>query len=428
LFLPVQAPRDVPAAPGQEGTDADYHFAEEGIEDDRNNITPLAHVVLIAEDNPETAGLLLDRARANGYKGVVATRGYSALTLAREFHPDGITLDVSLPDLDGWKVLGRLKSDLSTRHIPVFVVSADAEPENALKNGAVRFLGKPLATESVDDVFARMHRMRDQPAGTVLLVEDDETQRNSLRELLGDTPELQVASNGAEALEFLADKAFDCVVVDLMLPDTSGFDLIQQIRREHAQTPIIVYTGKHLSPDEESQLNRLTQTVIVKDVRSPERLYDQVALWLHRKIAELPQAGRETIQRLNDPNALLAGKKVLIVDDDVRNIFAMTSLLERHHMNVMSAEQGETALQLLKDGTGFDIVLMDIMMPEMDGYEVMKAIRGMYGFQELPIIALTAKAMKGDREKCIDAGASDYISKPVDTDRLLTMLRTWLYR
>ncbi|RYD48650.1 MAG: response regulator, partial [Verrucomicrobiaceae bacterium] len=194
------------------------------------------------------------------------------------------------------------------------------------------------------------------------------------------------------------------------------------------QMPIIVYTGKNLSTDEEAQLNRLTQTVIVKDVRSPERLYDQVALWLHRKVSELPQPGRETIQRLNDPNTLLAAKRVLIVDDDVRNIFAMTSLLERHHMDVMSAEQGETALQLLKGGTTFDIVLMDIMMPEMDGYEVMKAIRGMYGFQELPIIALTAKAMKGDREKCIDAGASDYISKPVDTDRLLTMLRTWLYR
>jgi CheY-like chemotaxis protein len=216
--------------------------------------------------------------------------------------------------------------------------------------------------------------------------------------------------------------------VDLMLPGTSGFEVIEHIRDQFPQMPIIVYTGKHLSTEEEAHLNRLTQTVIVKDVRSPERLYDQVALWLHRKVSELPQNGRETVQRLNDPNTLLAGKRVLIVDDDVRNIFAMTSLLERHHMDVISAEQGETALQLLKDGSTFDIVLMDIMMPEMDGYEVMKAIRGMYGFKELPIIALTAKAMKGDREKCIDAGASDYISKPVDTDRLLTMLRTWLYR
>ena len=221
---------------------------------------------------------------------------------------------------------------------------------------------------------------------------------------------------------------FDCVVVDLMLPGASGFELIGEIRARYPQLPVIVYTGKSLSQEEEETLNRMAQTIIVKDVRSPERLYDQVALWLHRKVASLPQPGRETIQRLNDPNALLAGKNVLIVDDDVRNIFAMTSLLERHDMNVVSAEQGATALKLLQEGSPFDIILMDIMMPEMDGYEVMRAIRGMYGFQELPIIALTAKAMKGDREKCIDAGASDYISKPVDTDRLLTMLRTWLYR
>ncbi|MDB6077411.1 MAG: multi-sensor hybrid histidine kinase, partial [Akkermansiaceae bacterium] len=333
-----------------------------------------------------------------------------------------------LPDLEGWKVLSRLKSDLSTRHVPVFVVSADAEPENALKNGAIRFLSKPLEPGSVDQVFERMLQMRDTPAGTLLVVEDDEVQRNSIGELLSDTPRLLTAADGAEALRILAESHCDCVVVDLMLPDTSGFDLIQHIRREHAEMPVIVYTGRNLSQEEETLLNRLTQTIIVKDVRSPERLYDQVALWLHRKVAELPQHGRETVQRLNDPNALLGGKRVLIVDDDVRNIFAMTSLLERLRMEVVSAEQGETAIQLLKEGTEFDIVLMDIMMPEMDGYEVMKIIRGMFGFQELPIIALTAKAMKGDREKCIDAGASDYISKPVDTDRLLTMLRTWLYR
>jgi len=404
------------------------NFFDEVVADDRSNISPLDHVALIVEDNHDTAGMLLARARANGFKGVVATRGYSALTMAREFQPEGITLDVSLPDLDGWKVLSRLKSDLSTRHIPVFIVSADSEPENALKNGAIRFLDKPLDVGSVDGVFERMRQMRDTPGGTVLLVEDDETQRNSLGELLSDTPNLVSVGDAAEAFKVLESTPCDCVIVDLMLPGTSGFEVIEHIRSEFPQMPIIVYTGKHLSADEETQLNRLTQTIIVKDVRSPERLYDQVALWLHRKVSELPQAGRETVQRLNDPNTLLAGKRVLIVDDDVRNIFAMTSLLERHHMDVMSAEQGETALQLLKGGTTFDIVLMDIMMPEMDGYEVMKVIRGMYGFQELPIIALTAKAMKGDREKCIDAGASDYISKPVDTDRLLTMLRTWLYR
>jgi signal transduction histidine kinase/CheY-like chemotaxis protein/HAMP domain-containing protein len=435
LFLPLQSPATereyLETSDPDTKTDIDIeemNFFDEVIADDRSNISPLDHVALIVEDNHDTAGMLLARARAHGFKGVIATRGYSALTMAREFQPEGITLDVSLPDLDGWKVLSRLKSDLSTRHIPVFIVSADSEPENALKNGAIRFLDKPLDLGSVDGVFERMRQMRETPCGTVLLVEDDETQRNSLGELLADTPNLLSAADAGEAFKILESTPCDCVIVDLMLPGTSGFEVIEHIRREFPQMPVIVYTGKHLSPSEEAELNRLTQTIIVKDVRSPERLYDQVALWLHRKVSELPQAGRETVQRLNDPNTLLAGKRVLIVDDDVRNIFAMTSLLERHHMDVMSAEQGETALQLLKGGTAFDIVLMDIMMPEMDGYEVMKAIRGMYGFQELPIIALTAKAMKGDREKCIDAGASDYISKPVDTDRLLTMLRTWLYR
>jgi CheY-like chemotaxis protein len=399
------------------------------VEDDRANISPDDHVALIVEDNLDTANLLLTRARAKGCKGLVATRGYAALLMVREYQPDGITLDVSLPDIDGWKVLNRLKSDLSARHIPVFVVSAEVEPENALKEGAIQFLSKPLDLPSVDNVFERMRQMRDNPTGRLLVVEDDETQRNSLKELLSDTPDLHAVGTAEDALEALGSgDGYDCVVVDLMLPGASGFELIEEIRARHPQLPVVVYTGKSLSQEEEEILNRMAQTIIVKDVRSPERLYDQVALWLHRKVASLPQPGRETIQRLNDPNALLAGKNVLIVDDDVRNIFAMTSLLERHNMHVVSAEQGITALRLLQEGRSFDIILMDIMMPEMDGYEVMRAIRGMFGFQELPIIALTAKAMKGDREKCIDAGASDYISKPVDTDRLLTMLRTWLYR
>jgi HAMP domain-containing protein/signal transduction histidine kinase/CheY-like chemotaxis protein len=432
LFLPLRPPassafevaEDIESAEAAEFSDP-----EPLVEDDRANISPDDHVALIVEDNLDTANLLLTRARAKGFKGLVATRGFAALLMVREYQPDGITLDVSLPDIDGWKVLNRLKSDLSTRHIPVFVVSAEVEPENALKEGAIQFLSKPLDLPSVDDVFERMRQMRDNPTGRLLVVEDDETQRNSLKELLSDTPDLHAVGTAEDALEALGSgDGYDCVVVDLMLPGASGFELIEEIRARHPQLPVIVYTGKSLSQEEEEVLNRMAQTIIVKDVRSPERLYDQVALWLHRKVASLPQPGRETIQRLNDPNALLAGKNVLIVDDDVRNIFAMTSLLERHNMHVVSAEQGITALRLLQEGRSFDIILMDIMMPEMDGYEVMRAIRGMYGFQELPIIALTAKAMKGDREKCIDAGASDYISKPVDTDRLLTMLRTWLYR
>ena len=264
----------------------------------------------------------------------------------------------------------------------------------------------------------------------MLLIEDDETQRNSIRELIGnETAHSSTQPTASEALGALSRESFDCVVLDLMLPDMSGFELIEKIRDEHAHLPIIVYTAKDFTAEEEEKLNRVAQTTIVKDVRSPERLFDQTALWLHREIADsCPKRSASILQRLHDPDAILAGKKVLIVDDDIRNIFAMTSMLERYKMEVHSAETGKAAIELLENDPGIDLVLMDIMLPEMDGYETIRAIRKMYGFEQLPIIALTAKAMKGDREKCIDAGASDYIAKPVDTERLLTLLRNWLHR
>jgi CheY-like chemotaxis protein len=281
----------------------------------------------------------------------------------------------------------------------------------------------------VEEVFEKARQMHGDGAKKLLVIEDDETQRNSIRELIGNgTAHLTDAADGGEALAKLNAESFDCVVVDLMLPDMSGFELIDKIRAQHTHMPIIVYTGKDLSKDEEEKLNRMAQTTIVKDVRSPERLYDQTALWLHRDASQLPEDKRELLRRLHDPNAILAGKKVLIVDDDVRNIFAMTSMLERFKMDVLSAETGRVAIESLQTNQGIDVVLMDIMLPEMDGYETMRAIRNMYGFGELPIIALTAKAMKGDREKCIEAGASDYVSKPVDTERLITLLRNWLHR
>jgi len=229
-------------------------------------------------------------------------------------------------------------------------------------------------------------------------------------------------------LDAMARQPFDCIVLDLMLPDISGFDLIEKIRSQNKKLPIIVYTAKDLTADEEKKLNRIAQTVIVKDVRSPERLFDQTALWLHRDVARLPEEKQTILTRLHDPDAVLAGKKVLIVDDDIRNIFAMTSMLERYKMDVISAETGQAAIETLQKTDDVDLVLMDIMLPEMDGYQTMQRIRKMYGFEQLPIIALTAKAMKGDREKCIDAGASDYIAKPVETERLLTLLRNWVHR
>jgi HAMP domain-containing protein/CheY-like chemotaxis protein/signal transduction histidine kinase len=397
--------------------------------DDRVNILPGEKSVLIIEDDRDFAQWLLDVAHQNGFKAVVTPRGKTALELVREFAPAAITLDLSLPDVDGWQILSRLKSDLTTRHIPVFVISAQDEPENALKQGALRFLTKPIDEAQITQVFEKAHEMGESKAKKLLVIEDDEHQRNGIRELIGnETAHLIDAPDARTALDKLQNERVDCVVLDLLLPDMSGFELIEKIRDENEHLPIIVYTAKDLSREEEEKLNRIAQTTIVKNVRSPERLFDQTALWLHRDAASLPEDKREILRRLHDPNALLSGKKVLIVDDDIRNIFAMTSMLERYKMDVKSAETGKAALELLQSEPDTDLVLMDIMLPEMDGYETMRAIRKMYGFEQLPIIALTAKAMKGDREKCIDAGASDYISKPVDTERLLTLLRSWLHR
>jgi CheY-like chemotaxis protein/signal transduction histidine kinase len=397
--------------------------------DDRANILPGEKSVLIIEDDRDFAQWLLDVARQNGFKAVVSPRGKEAFDLVREFSPAAITLDLSLPDMDGWHILNRLKSDLATRHIPVFVISAREEPQNALRMGAMRFLTKPIDEAQIRQIFEKANEMDATAAKKLLLIEDDETQRSSIRELIGNqTAHIVEASDGGGALERLRNEPVDCVVLDLMLPDMSGFELIEKIRDEHAHLPIIVYTAKDLSQEEEEQLNRIAQTTIVKTVRSPERLFDQTALWLHRDASTLPEDKREMLRRLNDPNEILARRKVLIVDDDIRNIFAMTSMLERYKMEVHSAETGKAALALLQAKPDTDLVLMDIMLPEMDGYETIRAVRQMYGFEQLPIIALTAKAMKGDREKCIDAGASDYISKPVDTERLLTLLRNWLHR
>ncbi|HZE13716.1 MAG TPA: response regulator, partial [Chthoniobacterales bacterium] len=399
------------------------------LNDDRANILPGEKSVLIIEDDPDFAQWLVDVARQNGFKAVVTPRGKSGLNLVREFSPAAITLDLSLPDMDGWHILNRLKSDLATRHIPVFVISAREEPRNALRMGALRFFTKPIDEAQIRQIFEKANEMDQTKAKKLLVVEDDETQRSSIRELVGNsTAKVVEASDGSAALQMLRTEPVDCVVLDLMLPDMSGFELIEKIRSENEHLPIIVYTAKDLSEEEEEKLNRIAQTTIVKTVRSPERLFDQTALWLHRDASSLPEDKQEMLRRLNDPNEILAGKKVVIVDDDIRNIFAMTSMLERYKMDVHSAETGKAALELLNAEPDTDLVLMDIMLPEMDGYETIRAVRKMYGFEQLPIIALTAKAMKGDREKCIDAGASDYISKPVDSERLLTLLRNWLHR
>ncbi|WP_045234103.1 response regulator, partial [Deinococcus pimensis] len=386
---------------------------------------------VVVEDDPAFAGVLLDLARERGFKGLVATRGDAALTLAAQYRPTAITLDLHLPDTSGWSVLDRLKHDGATRHIPVHIISSDEESLLGRKLGALDFLTKSPDRDALHRAFGKIDDFLARRVKNLLVVEDDTDQRRSIVELIGNgdvktTP----VTTGQEALAAMRATAFDCVVLDLKLPDMSGFDLIKEMQKDPAlrALPIIVYTAADLTRSQETQLRRVAKSIIVKDVRSPERLLDEVTLFLHRVEANLPEPQRQLIEsvRKNDPQ--LAGKRVLVVDDDIRNIFALTAVLERHGMQVYTAENGRDAIGLLDSTPGIDIVLMDVMMPELDGYETTRLIRQSGKYKNLPIISLTAKAMPGDREKSIESGSSDYISKPVNTDKLLSLLRVWLYR
>ncbi|MEG4814769.1 HAMP domain-containing protein [Microcoleus sp. K5-D4] len=401
------------------------------ISDDRENIESDDRVLLIIEDDVNFARILLDMAQEQGFKGLVALRSDIGLAMAREFKPTAIMLDLNLPVMDGWTVLDRLKHDPSTRHIPVHIVSVEEGRQRSLQLGAIAYLQKPVSREALSKALTDIKGFVERPVKNLLVVEDDEIQRLSIVDLIGNHDVSTTAvGSGAEALEILKSGHFDCVVLDLGLPDMTGFELIEQIKQEATlkSLPLIIYTGKELTRSEEGQLKRMAETIIVKDVRSPERLLDETALFLHRVQANLPEPKRQMLEQLYQTDSTLAGKTVLIVDDDMRNIFALTSMLERHKMEVVYAENGREGIAKLQNTPEINIVLMDVMMPEMDGYETMQAIRNMPQFASLPMIALTAKAMKGDREKCIEAGASDYITKPVDTEQLLSLLRVWLYR
>jgi CheY-like chemotaxis protein/signal transduction histidine kinase/HAMP domain-containing protein len=401
------------------------------VRDDRETIEAGDRVLLIIEDDVPFARILLDLARERGFKGIVALRGDAGLALARKWKPDAITLDLQLPIVDGWSVLDRLKHDPQTRHIPVHVISVMEGRQRSLHQGAIAYLQKPVTKDALETSLGNIRQFVDRAVRRLLVVEDDATQRKSIVELIGES-DVQITAVGtaAEALDALNNDQFDCMVLDLGLPDMNGVDLIEQLKAEGKlqDLPIIVYTAKDLTRGEETELRRVAETIIVKDVSSMERLLDETALFLHRVEANLPQAKRRMLEQVHKSDPTLAGKTVLIVDDDVRNIFALTSVLERQHMHVVYAENGRDGIEILQQTPHVDVVLLDIMMPEMDGYETATAIRQDDRFRTLPIIALTAKAMKGDREKCIAAGASDYITKPVDTEQLLSLLRVWLYR
>jgi CheY-like chemotaxis protein len=423
-MLPASTPQ-----PATETSTEEPVILEAAIEDDRRDVAPGDKVLLIIEDDAGYAQVLLEKARAKGFKGIVAQRGASALALARELKPAAVTLDLHLPDLDGWHVLDRLKIDLATRHIPVHIISVEQDPEPTRSQGALGFVTKSDKSDSLESAFDQLKQFVDRPVKNLLLVEDDEIQTMSIRELIGNGDvKTTVVSTGKDALAAIQSQKYDCMVLDLGLPDMSGADLLEQIKKsgDWRALPIIIYTARELLQEEASRLNSLAESILIKDVRSPERLLDETALALHRNVSRLPEKQRKMLENLHQ--GMLEGKKVLLVDDDIRNIFAMTSVLERFKMQVVSAENGKDAIQILTDQPDIEIVLMDIMLPMMDGYTTIRAIRDIARFKDLPIVAVTAKAMKGDREKCIAAGASDYLCKPVEAEQLRSTLRLWLHR
>ncbi len=405
--------------------------AEDAIADDREHIREGDNVLLIVDDDPHYARVLLGLARDRGFKAIVANRGATALALAKQYRPTAITLDVFLPDMLGWTVLSNLKLDPATRHIPVQILSVEEERQHGLSHGAFAYLVKPATMEALRHAFERIKTYVAPHRKRLLVIEDNDVERESIVELLREEDiDIEATGTGAEALELLRTASFDCCVVDLRLPDMTGFELLDEIQNDAGlrEIPVVVFTGRQLSVDEEARLRLVAKSVVLKDVQSPERLFDETALFLHRVVADLPQAKRRLLDRLHGSNELLRGSKVLVVDDDARNIFALTTALENQDMAVLSATNGRQAIELIQNTPDLSVVLMDIMMPEMDGYETIREIRRNPDFRTLPILALTAKAMKGDREKCLQAGASDYIAKPVNTDQLLSLLRVWLYR
>ena len=401
------------------------------VADDRDDLAEADKRILIVDDDPTFAGLLRDHCRERGFKVVVAGTGEEGLRLAGELAPQGIILDIRLPGIDGWAVLERVKGDAATRHIPVHIVSVDDARSDALQLGAVGFLQKPVDRARLNAALERLEEVFERPVKDLLLIEDDAGLRAEVCKLLSsDDLRIREAGSAAEALVALERERFDCMILDLGLPDMTGLELLERLAQQESMEvpPVVVYTGRELERDEEQALRRYAESIIVKGAKSPERLLDETSLFLHRVVAAMPERARRMIADLHDHDRLFRGRRVLLVDDDMRNVFALTRLLEAKGIEVLKAEDGRHALEQLAAGEPPDLIIMDIMMPVMDGYETMRRIRAQPHLAKVPIIALTAKAMKEDRAHCIEAGADDYLAKPVDTERLFSMMRIWLYR
>ncbi len=440
LILPVEPPDQEAPAKAYIKKDNSHKPAPEfdktgdfrnypSIADDRNDITDKDTVVLVVEDDSKFAEILLKLAHQKGFKCLAAATGEDGLTMVTQYKPHAVILDIDLPGMSGNTVLTELKSNPATRHIPVHIMSVNERTIDSIKEGAIEYLTKPVDKKQLEQAFNRIGNFINRKMKNLLIVEDDENSRKAIKKLIGngDVKCLE-ASSGKEAMAVFKDNHIDCIVLDLGLPDMSGFDLIYKLEKvkDHQMPPIVIYTGRELSREENEELQSYAESIIIKGVKSEERLLDETALFLHRTISNLPESKQKIIAGLYDKESIFLNKKILVVDDDMRNVFALSKVLKERGMDIMKAENGRVALDLLAENHGIDLVLMDIMMPEMDGYEAMRKIRAQMKFNKLPVIALTAKAMKDDRQKCIDAGANDYITKPVDIERLLSLMRVWL--
>jgi CheY-like chemotaxis protein/signal transduction histidine kinase/HAMP domain-containing protein len=403
----------------------------ENVKDDRKSISKGDKFILIIEDDPDFSQILYDLAHEKGFKCMIAPNGETGLHYADYYKPDAIILDIGLPGIDGWEVIDRLKENPETRHIPVHFMSGKDKSLEAMKRGAIGFLKKPIGLDDINKAFSDIENVISKPLKKVIVVEDDKIMRSSIEELIGAKDVITTSvDSGKNAIELLKEESFDCMILDLGLKDMSGEELLKKLGKDkkYANMPVIIYTGKDLTREEEENLRKYSDRIIIKGVRSPERLLSETTLFLHKVESELPADKQKMLKDIHKHEDVMKDKKILIVDDDMRNVFALTSLLEERGVKIEVGRNGREGIEKLEAKPDIDLVIMDIMMPEMNGYEAMEAIRKNQKFRKIPIIALTAKAMQGDKEKCIQAGANDYLTKPIDSDKLISLLRVWLYQ
>ncbi len=429
---PMSASAPAPAPAQQQPSSVQLPAGLEcNAQDDRAAIVKGDKCLLIIEDDLSFARLLYDLAVEHGFKCIIAESGECGLYFAEVYEPNAIILDIGLPGINGWEVMERLKENPATRHIPVHFISGSDESTEALKLGAIGYLTKPVSIDKMREAFDRIEDVISRPMKRLLVIEDDRVIQQSIVDLIGNGDVKTTAvAKGAEAYVLLEKEGFDCIILDLGLEDMSGFELIEKIRSNtrFSQIPIIIYTSRDLTREQEERLQRYADSIIIKGIRSPERLLAETTLFLHRVEANLPKEKQEILRMLYSKEDAFHDKTILVVDDDPRNVFAITCVLEEKGLRILTAGTGKDGVDMLVKNSDIDLVLMDIMMPVMDGYEAIGLIRKMDKYAKLPIIALTAKAMKEDREKCIEAGANEYLAKPVDTQKLLSLLRVWLYQ